>query len=148
MSLSLTLNIFHNFFLLFLLLTLNRSLLAGNNCLNLYIFMLIIITHSMPINAVSNPYDSLEKIKENHRKMFSESNYMEQDPTKIVWLWWKLIEFRNICFLCKNYAVHNKNLKTRLRNIISSLYQLCLQKMDQYQTLKIKKKIKQVAPRK
>ena len=48
--------------------------------------MLIIITHSMAINVVTNPYHLLEKIKETHRKMFSGTNYMEQDPTKIVWL--------------------------------------------------------------
>ena len=32
----------------------------------------------MAINVVTNPYHSLEKIKETHRKMFSETNYMEQ----------------------------------------------------------------------
>ena len=49
--------------------------------------MLIVITHNMAINAVTNPYHSLEKIKQTHRKMFAVTNYMEQDPTKIVWLW-------------------------------------------------------------
>ena len=43
--------------------------------------------------------------------MFSEINYMEQDYM-----------FLNICFLYKNYAVHNINIEARVRNIIPSLY--------------------------
>ena len=58
-----------------------------SDSLNCFIFMLIVITHNMAINAVTNPYHSLEKIKQTHRKMFAVTNYMEQDPTKIVWLW-------------------------------------------------------------
>ena len=43
--------------------------------------------------------------------MFSEINYMEQDYM-----------FLNRCFLYKNYAVHNINIKARVRNTIQSLY--------------------------
>ena len=62
-SLSLTLNIFHNFFLLFLLLTLNRSLHAGNDSSNRYIFMLIIVMHNMAIMLLQTHIIHWKKFK-------------------------------------------------------------------------------------
>ena len=45
--------------------------------------MLISVSHSMAIMSLQNPYHSLEKIKKKtDRKMFPQTNYMEQDSTK------------------------------------------------------------------
>ena len=55
--------------------------------------------------------------------MFSEINYMEQDSTKNRLALVKTNRvFLNICFLYKNYAAHNINIKARVRIIIPSLY--------------------------
>ena len=121
-SLLLTLNIFHNFFLLFLLLNLKRSLLAGNDSSNCYIFMLIIVTHKMAIMSLQTHIIHWKKLKKLIAKCFPKLIIWNKILQKIVWLWWKLIVFLNTHFLCKNYAVHNINIKARIRIIIPSLY--------------------------
>ena len=77
MSFSLILNIFDNFFLLFLSLNLNRSPLAGNDISNCCLY----VDHCHTQHGY-NPYHSLEKNKKTLRKMFSETNFMEQDSSK------------------------------------------------------------------
>ena len=118
-SLALALNIFHNFFLLFLSLNLNRSLLAGNDSSNCYIFMLIIVTHNMAIMSLQTHIIHWKKFKKFIAKCFPKLIIWNKILQKIVWLWWKLIVFLNICFIFKNYAVHNINI---VRIIIPSLY--------------------------
>ena len=78
MSLSLTLNIFYNFVLLFLFLNLHRSPLAGNGISNSYILILITVTHNMAISHIIH----WRKRKKTLWKMFSETNFLGQDSSK------------------------------------------------------------------
>ena len=39
--------------------------------------------------------------------------------------------FLNTRFLCKNYVTRKINIKARVKNIIPSLFQSCLRKMNQ-----------------
>ena len=80
-SLSITLSIFHQFFLLFLLLTLNKSLLAGNDSSNCYIFMLIIVTHSTALMSLQAHIIHRKKFKNSSQNVF-RNQYMEQDSKK------------------------------------------------------------------
>ena len=118
-SLSLTLNIFHNFFLLFLFLILNRPILAGNDISNCYIFLLIIVTHNMDITHIIHR----KKNKKTLWKMFSGTNFMEQDYSKNHLALVKtnrvskyVIFVQKLC--CSNYEYK----KARVRNIVPSLY--------------------------
>ena len=117
-SFSLTLSIFYNFFLLFLLLNLNRSPLAGNDISNCYIFMLIIVTHSMAITHIIH----WKKVKKSLRKMFSKTNFMEQDSSKNRLALVKTSRVSKHMFsaqkLCCSYAEYKK---ARVRNIVPSL---------------------------
>ena len=109
-------------FLLFLLLNLNKSLLAGNDSSNCYIFMLIIVTHKMAIMSLQIHIIHWKKIKKIIAKCFPKLIIWKKILQKVFWLFWKLIVFLNICFLCKNYAVHNINIKAGVRIVIPSLY--------------------------
>ena len=82
------------------MLTLSRSPFAHNDSSNCYITQ-----HGY------NTYCSLEKSEKTLRKMFSETNYMEQDSSKSCLASVKLIVYLNICFPCKNYVVHTMNIK-------------------------------------
>ena len=54
--------------------------------------------------------------------MFSQTNYMEQDSTKDHQSFGKPIVFLNARLLCKDYAIHNINIKAPVKNIIPSLF--------------------------
>ena len=90
------------------MLTLSRSAPARNDSSNFYITQ-----HGY------NTYRSLEKNKKTLRKMFSETNYIEQDSSKNYLASVKLIVCLNVCFPCKSYVVHTMNIKRlKVRNVI------------------------------
>ena len=69
--------------------------------------------------------------------MFSETNFMEQDSSKNRLALVKTNRVSKYMLsaqkLCCSYYEYKK---ARVRNIVPSLHQLCLRKMNQYQTLK------------
>ena len=54
--------------------------------------------------------------------MFSETNYMEQDSIKNRLAWVKINRVSKYTISMPNYAVHNINIKARIRIIVPSLY--------------------------
>ena len=54
--------------------------------------------------------------------MFSQTTYMEQDPTNSHLALAKLIVFLNKRFLCKTYVILNINIKARVQNNTPSLF--------------------------
>ena len=56
---------------------------------------------------------------------------MEQDSTKNRMALVKTNPVSWDTFLCKNYAIHNINIKVRVKSIIPSLFSSWLRKMDQ-----------------
>ena len=53
--------------------------------------------------------------------MFSQKNYKEQDSTKHHLDLAKTV-FLNTRFLCNNSAIHNTNVKARIKYVISLLF--------------------------
>ena len=85
MSLLLTLNLFHNFFLLFLLLKLKRSLLAGNYSSNCHVFMFISVLHNMAIMSLQTHFIHWKKFKKLIEKCLLPHWYID---VLIYWYFW------------------------------------------------------------
>ena len=89
MSLLLTLNLFRNFFLLFLLLKLKRSLLAGNYSSNCHVFMFISVLHNMAIMSLQTHFIHWKKFKKLIEKCLLPHWYID---VLIYWYFWHYLK--------------------------------------------------------
>ena len=76
----------------------------------------------MAIISLYKPMSFIGKNFKIYCKMFSETNYMEQDSTENRLAWVKINRFSKYTISMPNYAVHNINMNARITIIVPSLY--------------------------